>query len=75
MHFDDTCRLSHAIIRKLRSSILSTKNVITHAMKKVVRLSALRTGRFYPQEIFLELISVRGCVEIGIIVRPEGLCQ
>jgi hypothetical protein len=52
-----------------------TPRFLDNRHMKVVGLSALRTGRLYPQEIFLVLIYVRGWVDPRVTVWPKGLCQ
>ena len=42
---------------------------------KLVKLKAQSTGRLYPQEIFMVIISVRSSADPIAKVRPEGLRQ
>jgi hypothetical protein len=62
------CRPGQAqrVLRKLRFP-----EFVTTAQSSG-RLSALRTGHLYPQEMLLVLISVRCCVDPRAIVRSEG---
>jgi hypothetical protein len=51
-------KLSH--YRPLGFQEAEAPEFLDNRHRKVIRLSALRTGRLYPQEVILVLISVRG---------------
>ena len=79
-HQDNTRNTRHKKVNQSRyrpvvAQRVPGSQVLWQRHRKVVRLSVLRTGRIYPQEILLVLISVRGWVDPRTIVWSGGLCQ
>jgi hypothetical protein len=60
---------------QIGSRSLRVPEFLDNQHMNVARLSAVCTGRLYPQGKFQVLIPVRGCVDPRVIVWPRGLSQ
>jgi hypothetical protein len=72
---DIEVKVKQSHYRPLRFQEVEDPRFQDNRYMKVVRLSALRTGCLYPQQIFLVVVSIRYWINPRSIVRPEGLCQ
>jgi hypothetical protein len=72
------CRVSYpctGLVRYLELQGVEGPRSFEKSAHKLLKFSNLHTGPFIPQKIFLVLISVRGWVDPGAILRSEGLRQ
>ena len=68
-------RIFIAISRPLGLQEVETPRFLDNRDLKIIKLSALRTGRLYPPGDTLVLLRVRSSVDPTAVMRPDGLSE
>jgi hypothetical protein len=61
--------------QSLRFPVCRRSQISRHSSHEIGKVVSPMYQPPLPQEIFLVHISIRECVDPGVIVRPEGLCE